>query len=1155
MTLSPEQLQKLKEAAATLSIIGRFRLLSNTEVTEPIVFKGASLSSQNFFEKIQPSLGRKYIDTTIGKHLMKTIELLEPKDAKADSMQTIQSDSPLLQGRDGESLAAQGREIFGKIITLLDIITRFQHPKFSYDLIELTWNFIVECHEKDFAETDKLAKFCRKLEVKRLIQLYLLCPSRDDESVLPLLAPLLKSGSLGQELGQKTADIFIESLSKLKEVLSSTDDNANKWKNTTKPGTSCSDMADGNGYYSIPKIEASATKDFRSAYRHLKLATDELHAICGSPELWSYIFWRLGSLAGDLPENGATEAKTPGVKNLYKLCVQEQAQRFPAVGAKLLESRESIAKVKLSSFGKTLDDRVREINILQAEAILNEMRKIFNPKRPTSRKEIENKIGFLYKALAFFKDKGWGEKFAEYQAVFSSNHKINCTILNAKNDDGSSIVTRHDFEKFLKNTVSFESQDQIFKFTESTAFAEVPEGPDLNERINTAFYGFIAEIVLHDFEAWAKMNETKNIEKSKRVERLFHVFHLGQLGSGASEMPGLPITLTLNENTAADLQNSIIHLDRLKVEETSLQINILATSTINNAIGEVESGKIVIDNETGGSWCKKGNSIAIMLEKPISVQSLWTAELRAQSGQKLAIPLSIQEGTDGPEPKNVTTQAKKENLIPLDLASIDLEVNGAIKDSSVIMVETDDELLDFCDEDLIYWENLLQDVHDIYVDGATDDSSRNIQRSYRASTLGRFLLAVPDSLAPFEREDISNIMGLLLDMAQQLGNLHDDKTLAISNNQVELDSALRRINLSQYYPVANEAELSLIFNYHYSLIKSIENTRVYLAEVNAIAKLFDAAHGSGLTIVVANNTLGEEVSPDFASNNVLTKHPSRTVYLTSQNKVDDLYNAWVNLQQGLNTPTALQVPIFVAHGSLHSRNELPKMPLLLESEKAMLPTSEHCLGMAVGGEWLAVACACTSADSDKLGMYIKKTVDGHKVHGLGVLRPIKKNIEDKDGLGDVARNNLANNGLIGDYSELKSVVTSIREGLVKSKNSNDYLNNLFCARLLTVALMESTNQAELGRDRFPVRLVQALGDSSQFEDMLPCLLFGLTNKKLTLTSQGALLEGLHKPLNESNLCLNIGKQGEDIKTIKIIVPEWMLEFANKGIIPDLRVLV
>jgi hypothetical protein len=1153
MALSPEQLQNLKDAAATLTIIGKFGLHSNTE--EPIMFKGASLSSHNFFDKVKPSLGRKYSDTTIGKHLMKSIEILEPKDAKADSMQPIHSDSPLLQGRYGESLAAQGREVFGKIITLLDTITRYQHPKFSYDLIELTWNFIVECHEKDFAETDKLAKFCRKLEVKRLIQLYLLCPSRDDETVLRLLEPLLKSGSLGQELGQKTTDIFIESLSKLKEVLSSTDDIANIWKNTTKPGTSCSDMADDNGYYSIPKIEASATKDFRSAYRHLKLATDDLHAICGSPELWSYIFWWLGTLAGDLPENGATEAKTPGVKNLYKLCVQEQAQRVPPVGAKLLENRESIAKVKLASFGMTLDERVREITRLQAEAILNEMRIIFNPKRPTSRKQIENKVAILYKALAFFKDKGWGEKFASYQSVFSSNHKINCAILIAKNDDGSSIVTRLDFERYLKNTVSLDTQDQVFRFTESAAFAEVSEGPDLNERINTAFYGFIVDIVLHDFEVWAKMNEAENIEKTKRVERLFRVFHLGQLGSGASEMPGMPITLTLNEITAEDLQNSLIHLDRLKVDDTSLQVDILATTAIINALGEVESGQIVIDNETGGNWSKKGNAIAIKLEKPILVQSLVTAELRTQSGHELTIPLAIQEGKDSPKLENVTKQAKKGNLISLDLASIDLEVNGAIKDSSIIMVESDDELLDFCDADLMYWENLLQDLHDIYVDGATDASARNIQRSYRAATLGKFLLAVPDSLAPFEREDISNIMGLLLDMTQQLGALHDDKTFAISNNQAELDSALRKINLSQYYPVADEAELSLVFNYHYSLIKSIENTRIYLSEVNAIAKLFDAAHGSGLTIVVANNTLGEAVSQDFASNNVLTNHPSRTVYLTSQNEVNDLYNAWVNLQLGLSTPTSLQIPIFVAHESLHRSNELLKIPLLLNSEKAILPTSEHCLGMEIGGEWLAVACACTSADSDKLGIYIKKTVEGHKVYGLGVLRPIKKNIEDNDGLGDVARNNLANNGLIGDYRELKSVVTAIREGLVKSKNSNDYLNNLFCARLLTVALMESANQAELGRDRFPVRLVQALGDSSQFEDMLPCLLFGLTNKKLTLTSQGALLEGLHKPLSESNLCLNIGKQGEDLRLIKLIIPEWMLEFANKGVIPDFKVLV
>ena len=1146
MPLSSEQLEDLKQAATTLLIIGRFRLPSEGEIIEPIVFEGPKLSSQCFYDEIKPSLGRKYTDRYVGKHLKKSIVLQVPKEAGADSMQRILPDSPLLQGEVGGMLAVQGKEVFSKVILLLDTITRFQHPEFSSDLIEVAWNFIVECHDKNFAETDLLAKFCRTLEVKRLIQLYLLCPSGDEATILPLFTPLLDSSRLGQE----TVDIFVESLDQLKEILSGTDDISETWKNTTKPGSNCDRMADGNGYNSVPGIESSATTDFRSAYRHVKLATDELHAICGSPELWSYMFWWLGSLAGNLPETGATEAKTPGVMNLYKLCVQEQGQRVPAVGARLLEDRESAASAKLSSFGQTLKESVHEIHRLQAQEILNEMRKIFNPNHPTTREEIENKTAMLYKGMAFLVDKGFREKYEAYQASFSSDVRISRDILNARKEDGSGFESRSEFEEYLKVKVSNESKDQVIKFLQSTAFTEVTEGPDMQLRVDTAFYGFLAESVLQDFEAWAKTNEPNSIEMSERVERLFRCFHLGQLGSGHSEMPGLPITVTLKANTAQELMLNVKgELDSRKAEASPVQANIEATAAINTAIGEVESGEIVVGNESGGTWKKKGNTIALKLDRPIPVESLSNAELRDESGKKLASPRSSQQADTEPAVSHPKPPANEVKQVALDLASLDHEVSAAIKDSSIVITEASDELTDLSDDDLIYWEKLLKDVHGVYVEGGSEPGTRLILRSYRASSLGRFLLAAPDSRAPFGREDVSNIMGLLVDMAQHLGDLHGDKTLGISNSQAELNAALRKINLSQYYPVSDEAELSRVFNYHYSLIKSIEDVRAYLSEVTAIANLFDAAHGSGLRIVVANKTLGEEVSPDFASNNVLTNHPARTAYLTSQNEPTDLDNAWANLQKGLSTSTSVQVPVFVAHKSLHSGIDGTKLPALVKSESVIIPSAEHCLGMPADCEWLAVACACTSADADRLGIYIKKTDTGHDVRGLGVLRPIKKNIGDKDGLGDVVRNELSNKGLIGKYNERKSVVAAIREGLMKSMNSNNYFQQLVCARLLTFALLERK-----GGTIFPVKLIQALGGSPHSTDILSSLLAGLTEKKITLTSKGNLLDGTHKSIDESSLRLSIGKQGEEQEIFDLIIPIWMIGFADKGSTPETKVV-
>jgi hypothetical protein len=226
-----------------------------------------------------------------------------------------------------------------------------------------------------------------------------------------------------------------------------------------------------------------------------------------------------------------------------------------------------------------------------------------------------------------------------------------------------------------------------------------------------------------------------------------------------------------------------------------------------------------------------------------------------------------------------------------------------------------------------------------------DTEEPGFNRAFRSLLLCEYIQAAPKGTTQIGREDLSNILGLMVDIVEHLGEVDNSKILdGVLSGKPE--SGLDKINLSKYYPVEEKEEgkrqISLILQYQYELCKNLNNVKNYLQELAEIKNFFEMMQGTDLEIVVLNTTLGEYGdlnNIDYETFSFNTDSPS-VVYLTSQSQlsVDSLTtmaDTLAALIDDSENATNLQIPIFVSSQSL-STDKVP-LPLIWPTKKLDLP--------------------------------------------------------------------------------------------------------------------------------------------------------------------------------------------------------------------------
>ena len=227
-------------------------------------------------------------------------------------------------------------------------------------------------------------------------------------------------------------------------------------------------------------------------------------------------------------------------------------------------------------------------------------------------------------------------------------------------------------------------------------------------------------------------------------------------------------------------------------------------------------------------------------------------------------------------------------------------------------------------ESITKTENKGDEVLDKY--GDKDD----LAMSLRALVLGSLMLATPKDKISLGEQDLSQILGLILEMVQHIGTLNS-KTLF--NNEPSdglLDiplAGLNAINLSRFYPSAlrEDGNLNAVLQYHYDICKKVGDISSYMNEVQELSRIFEALRfNNDIEIKLINQTLEEHVNNTQSNEELLLcegdknnkDHHSLFVYLTGQS---DAQKGLISLQKLLTDKNGVlsqngwltQLPIFI----------------------------------------------------------------------------------------------------------------------------------------------------------------------------------------------------------------------------------------------------
>ena len=215
------------------------------------------------------------------------------------------------------------------------------------------------------------------------------------------------------------------------------------------------------------------------------------------------------------------------------------------------------------------------------------------------------------------------------------------------------------------------------------------------------------------------------------------------------------------------------------------------------------------------------------------------------------------------------------------------------------------------------------------------DQNARLNRGLRTLLLGEYMLAAPAGTVHLGEDDLSVILGIMLDMVEHIGDATKDGRVEpklLTNAPTEGLTGLSHINISGHYPVADFGQLDAVLEYHYTLCQKLTKARTYLREIGELSRFLDAVAGT-LKVVIINDTLRGYCDNVKASSQFLAAADAPAiVYLTAQAGADrESLEAFAKkvvraVQDRTNSPN-VQIPIVVSADPNLSPNGVA-LPLL-----------------------------------------------------------------------------------------------------------------------------------------------------------------------------------------------------------------------------------
>ena len=943
--LNQEQLELLKKSNKTLAILGRFR--SDDEqiryVFNNVGGKDGKISVVDLFAKLKPELRSFSKNTlTIGDTRFNQYELDTPLNAgdKGNS-QPILFDSPLLSGtmylgEEAKVIQEQGKEVVKQLIESLDTVAYFTDSHFTKSLLKIAKHYLFleanENLEHKIAEDVQWNKtiysdnsFC-----SRIVQ-YLTAHEQDEPEIETAFRKSLKSfknNSDKEIYTDEQVNQLAEALIRCKRVMLDGTEEDETWSKIAKTRS----FSWLNNYASDPEYGLShpqigkkvGDKNFLAYYSGFMEASDKIHRLVRTQAIHSSIFcW----LASKYTEWDVTSMDNAG-KKMYEIGVTGQKEKRILGESKEARQRNK-ELIKKAEVKPTLANEVEGDDNYQtfAEKAEDNIFEALLPDRAVTLKALRLRAKNIFKQLNQIAGGKAGQILKEndeFNQLFVKYYRtILNTDLNTETDAG--------IEKFAERLHKEAAKDkEVEKFNnfDIKGFIDVvinrtkeKEGEgNLKIKVKEAFISEYAQKSKNRFAEEYLKNQVQIKEEEQLAQEIYDLRSMQEVGS-KEETAGAPVYV-MTDLSMPDFEN--IDKDIKTIRKTKIQQEAQAATQANF-------------------------TTLITTAKPKVFQSIsanTSGKVTDSEGKELG-SYKFQENNIEFEAKNIQTAGV------FDSTEAQMEIDGKIYKLQELDIP---EIMDFPKPDEIEKANTIAEVAqnnysqlsksmDTILKKYRDEDAEELDfnRTFRSLLLCEYIQAAPKGTTQIGREDLSNILGLMVDIVEHLGEVNNPKILdGVLSGEPEL--GLDKINLSKYYPVEEKEEgkrqINKILQYQYELCKNLNNVKNYLQELAEIKNFFEMMKNTDLEIVVLNTTLGKYDDIDYQGYETFYTDSPSVVYLSSQSQADEsklttMAGHLVTFIDDTKNAENFQIPIFVSSNNL-LLNQVP-LPLICPTEKFDLP--------------------------------------------------------------------------------------------------------------------------------------------------------------------------------------------------------------------------
>lgn len=919
-----DQRKLLRNSSRTLAIIGKVNpeaapldrntfVFSNRQTGEGI----NRIAAESLFSTVKPALALQFNETAqIGDDVYNKYSIATPLQANADSkLQIITSDSPLLSN-DAEVfnearvklMQKHGGKLVRELVENLDKLANFTHSNFSRSLLKIARDYMFH------ATFEELGTFTQRTWFDALesdyalsseIVKYLTSYERDEEDILTAVRAHLNNSEI--KFTQPQQQALEDSLRRVKYVMKNGLQGDAIWEaiGRFEGNVDWFNNYTGHAKYGLPALSFVGGRDFLKYYQTFLTVSESTHRLVRSQTLHPYVFMWLSSKYASWDEGEFNKASDV----MYDIGVEGQGdKRIPGVTfAERADMFERIRDAKLDAdvAPQLIDDEMFQETFL-AIAEDHIFSALIAEKKVTAA-SLRYRAKKLFSRLSQLAGGTVGEllhQLDEFNALFVPYYRL---IKNTSADEQEGYRLK-DFEERLLGSIGDKTRELFPNVEEflrgvladaNTSWEQNRDGDvDLKTIITQAFVSAYGGVSKNHFARQYLENHDTIEAELEETERLYDIVRNQQQVNTEISSVGTPVVVTV-ETSLPDARRKNLERFRQGIYEQQLAASqsqsrkpIVRSGAKPESLGDAQGTFPIVG--------KQGDEIA-------------TAVLKADN--TIEYEISPDNAARLSEDDEARLKISAEGAAPVEVlvAETDFPMDDI---REVVAAQKQDQ--EQIKELLGHNAKLAEKQNEILGQYQKDDAEPALSKGMRALLLCEYILSVPRGESQLGKPDISNVLGLMVDIVEHLG---DPSNPAVYEELLVRDGKaspeLSRINLSKYYPVADSDQLWDIVNYQYTLAKEITGVQNYLQELSEIKGFMDAMSSSNVDVVFVNSTLDEQASA-HPSQLVFNRAegPPSVVYLTAQADVNasSLQNLGTTFARyaGKDIMSNFQMPVFIS---------------------------------------------------------------------------------------------------------------------------------------------------------------------------------------------------------------------------------------------------